>query len=196
MLDALRITTIGSVDGILLKYSLQILGYDVPERLDTPSVFIKLMELCVKKEYHIFLLGSKPDDLPLIREKLENQFPGIKIAGFHHGYFSEEDEEKIVNEINKSKPDVLILGMPSPKKEVFLLNQYNKINFKISLGIGGVFDILAGKKKPAPLIIKKMNIEWLYRFIQEPLRLSARYKDMLIYYSWFIFKNRPNEKEI
>lgn len=195
MLEALRITTIANVDGILLKYSLQLLGYDVPERLDTPSVFFKLMELCVQKKFRIFLLGSKSEDIPLIKENLNKTFPGIIIVGSHHGYFSKEDEDIVVKEINKSKSDVLILGMPSCKKEVFIYDQYDKINFKISLGVGGVFDIFAGKKKLAPSIIRKMNIEWLYRFIQEPRRLFVRYKDMFIYFSWFILENRIKGKK-
>jgi N-acetylglucosaminyldiphosphoundecaprenol N-acetyl-beta-D-mannosaminyltransferase len=147
MLDALRISTIAHVDGILLKYSLQLLGYEVLERLDTPSVFFKLMEICVQKKLRIFLLGSKAEDIPKIKDNLSRTFPGIIIAGSYHGYFKKEDEDLIVRKINKCKSDVLILGMPSSKKEVFIYDQYDKMNFKISLGVGGVFDVLAGKKK-------------------------------------------------
>lgn len=189
MLDALKITTIANVDGILLKYSLQLLGYDVPERLDTPSVFLKLMELCVQKKFRIFLLGSRAEDIELIKNGLTNNFSGIRIAGSHHGFFDKDDEDMIVKKINNSKSDVIILGMPSPKKEVFIYNNYKRIDFRISLGVGGMFDILSGKKKLAPKIIRKMNIEWLYRFVQEPRRLFVRYKDMFLYFSWFYFKN-------
>ena len=190
MLDALRATTIANVDGILLKYTLQILGYAVPERLDTPSVFVELMKLCAKEKFRIFLLGSKSEDLPSISEELHRKFPGVFIAGTHHGFFAREDEEAVVKLIDQSKPDVLIFGMPSPKKEVFIYEHCAKIDFKVSLGVGGVFDLLAGKKKPAPSMVKRMNIEWLYRFIQEPKRLFVRYKDMMIYYSWFVLNHR------
>jgi N-acetylglucosaminyldiphosphoundecaprenol N-acetyl-beta-D-mannosaminyltransferase len=190
MLDALRITTIANVDGILLKYSLQLLGYDVPERLDTPSVFNRLMVFCVQKKFRIFLLGSTSEEISLIKQNLNQMFPGIYIVGSHHGFFSKKDEDIVVREINESKSDVLILGMPSFKKEVFMYDHYDKIKFKISLGVGGVFDILSGKKKPAPLIIKKMKIEWLYRFIQEPKRLLGRYLDMFRYFFRFLLEKK------
>jgi N-acetylglucosaminyldiphosphoundecaprenol N-acetyl-beta-D-mannosaminyltransferase len=188
MLGALRITTIANVDGILLKYSLQLLGYDVPERLDTPSVFIKLMELCVKKRFKIFLLGSRDEEIELIKKELINKFSGASISGSHHGFFDKDDEDMIVQKINECKSDVIIMGMPSPKKEFFIHDNHSRIDFRIALGVGGMFDILAGKKKLAPLIIRKMNIEWLYRFVQEPRRLLVRYKDMFLYFSWFFFK--------
>ena len=190
MLDALQITTIANVDGILLKFSLQLMGYNVPARLDTPSLFYRLMDLCARKKLRIFLLGSHSEDMPIITSTLLDSYPGIIISGSHHGFFDKDDEKEIIDKINKCKSDVLILGMPSPKKEVFVYDNLKKLNIKLSLGVGGVFDILAGKKKPAPSMIKKLNIEWLYRFVQEPVRLFQRYKDMFVYFTWFIFANR------
>ena len=189
MLDALRITTLANVDGILLKYTLQLLGYRVPERLDTPSIFQELLQLCVKNKFRVFFLGGKNEDLFLIKENLKKSYSEIIISGTHHGYFTKDNEDSIIDEINCSESDVIFLGMPSPKKEFFIYDNYQKMNFRISLGIGGMFDILAGKKKLAPAIIRKMKIEWLYRFIQEPRRLLIRYNDMLLYFSWFVLKN-------
>ena len=189
MLDALRITTMANVDGILLKYTLQLLGYRVPERLDTPSIFQQLLQLCVQRKLRVFFLGSKNEDLSLIKENLKKQYPEIIISGTHHGYFTKENEDSIVDKINCSDSDVIFLGMPSPKKEFFIHDNYQKMNFKISLGIGGMFDILAGKKKLAPAMVRKMKIEWLYRFLQEPRRLLVRYNDMILYFTWFVLKN-------
>ena len=189
MLDALRISTLANIDGILLKIALQISGYKIKKRLDTPTVFGKLMEICVEQKLKIFLLGSKKDDLPLICKELNNKYSKIDIVGCYHGFFKEKDENLVVNEINGCNPDVLILGMPSPKKELFIYENFDDLNFKISLGVGGMFDILAQKTKLAPDIIRKLNIEWLYRFLQEPNRLFVRYKDMLLYFTWFYFKN-------
>lgn len=195
ILQALKITTLANVDGILLKFALQFLGYNVPDRLDTPSIFLRLMEICQRKQLRIFLLGSKVEDLNTIISNLNTTYEGIRIVGSHHGFFSTEEEFQVIENIKNCRPDIIFLGMPSPKKEVFMLRNKEKFIFKASLGVGGVFDIVAGKKKPAPTWIKKMKIEWLYRFVQEPHRLFKRYLDMFLYFFKFIWDSRNSERK-
>lgn len=195
ILQALKISTLANVDGILLKFALQFLGYTVPTRLDTPSIFASLMEICSRKNLTIFLLGAKNEELQIIISNLTSTYKGIKIVGFHHGFFSSEEEFQVIENIKNCSPDILLLGMPSPKKEVFMLRNKENFLFKASLGVGGVFDILAGKKRPAPIWVKKMKIEWLYRFVQEPHRLFKRYLDMFHYFFKFIWDSRKSERK-
>jgi len=195
LLQALKTTTLANVDGILLKFALQFLGYIVPARLDTPSIFSGLMEICQKEKLTIFLLGAKDEDLFKITSNLNYTYEGIRIVGCHHGFFSKEEEHQVIEKIKNSSPDILLLGMPSPKKEMFMHSNKDKFFFKASLGVGGVFDILAGNKKPAPEWVKKMKIEWLYRFVQEPHRLFKRYQDMFLYFFKFIWDSRKSERK-
>nr|WP_275982360.1 WecB/TagA/CpsF family glycosyltransferase [Aquiflexum gelatinilyticum] len=195
ILDALKQSTIANVDGILLKFALQYLGYKVPVRLDTPSIFEGLMEICVKQKFSIFLLGSKEEELPIIIDNLKNSFKDLNIVGSHNGFFSAEDDHQIIENIKNCSPDIILLGMPSPKKEVFMYKNKDKFLFKASLGVGGVFDIIAGKKKQAPIWVKDLKIEWLYRFVQEPFRLFERYLDMFLYFFKFIWDSRETERK-
>lgn len=194
LLKALKITTLANVDGILLKFALQFLGYIVPARLDTPSIFARLMEICQRKRLTIYLLGSKSKELNVIISNLTSTYKGIRIVGCHHGFFSIQEEFQVIENIKNCSPDIILLGMPSPKKEVFMLRNKDKFIFKASLGVGGVFDIIAGKKKSAPEWVKKTKIEWLYRFVQEPQRLFKRYLDMFRYFFIFIWNSKKVKK--
>ena len=95
--------------------------------------------------------------------------------GFHDGFFKEDEETEIVELINKSKPNILFLGLPSPKKEFFVEKYKTQLNVNYVLGVGGFFDILAGAIKRAPVWMQKVGLEWFYRFLQEPKRLFRRY---------------------
>lgn len=140
----------------------------------------------------VFYMGSSPNTLSKIKERLNKEFPNVK-AGFYSPpfkpVFNEEDNKKIIEEINKFNPDVLFVGMTAPKQEKWLYKNKDKINFKVASCIGAVFDFYAGTvKRPSEFWIK-MHLEWLPRFLKEPKRLWKRnfvstpvfLKDMIIY---------------
>ena len=99
----------------------------------------------------------------------------MKISGFRDGFFKEDEEPGIVELINTSKPHILFLGLPSPKKEFFVEKYKTQLKVNYILGVGGYFDILAGTIKRAPVWMQKIGLEWFYRFLQEPKRLFRRY---------------------
>ncbi|HHY13222.1 MAG TPA: WecB/TagA/CpsF family glycosyltransferase, partial [Thermoanaerobacterales bacterium] len=135
-----------------------------------------LMNMILKespgKKYRIYLLGSKPGIAKLASAKIKEKYPGIKIEGYHHGYFSIDDEEKIIKDINYKKPDFLFVGLGAPRQEKWIFENLEHLDVKVCMGIGGSIDIFAGKVKRAPLIFQKLGLEWFYRLIKEPRRIG------------------------
>lgn len=126
-----------------------------------------------------FLLGAKQDILDLIINQSEYS---KNIVGVHHGFFTEGDIDLIVSKINESKASIIMLGLGSPKQEILMQSLKQKLNKGILLGVGGTFDVLAGKKKDAPKWTKR-GFEWLYRALQDP----KKFKRYFIVNSYFVF---------
>jgi N-acetylglucosaminyldiphosphoundecaprenol N-acetyl-beta-D-mannosaminyltransferase len=177
--DSLRQAIMNSdlvnVDGISVLLALRFLGYKIPEHVPCPDLAEKILSIADSNKYSVFLLGARESDLVLCRKNLQGRYPNLIIAGLHDGYFEFADETNIVDLINSVKPDILLLGMPSPKKELFVERNKNSLNTKYCFGVGGYFDILSGSKKRAPKWMRRIGMEWFYRFSQEPGRLWKRY---------------------
>jgi len=163
-----------NIDGISLVWGLRLFGHKVPERVACPDVFFKLLEMAQLKKYSVYFLGTSPGEIIVLVEKVKNKYPLIHIAGYHHGYFRSADEAHIVKEIRSSGADLLFVGMPSPQKEIFIGKNKLAMQVAVCFGVGGVFDILTGKTKRAPVFMQKICLEWLYRFWQEPRKMICR----------------------
>lgn len=175
LLKSYNNSTLVNIDGMSMVWALRFLGYSVPERVACPDLANDILKLSEKRNFSIFLLGADEDSLSLSVKNISKSFPKLKISGYRNGYFESEDEPLIIDIINKANPDILFLGMPSPKKELFVEKYKNRLQVKYFLGVGGVFDILSGKTKRAPLWMQKNGLEWIYRFSQEPQRMWYRY---------------------
>jgi N-acetylglucosaminyldiphosphoundecaprenol N-acetyl-beta-D-mannosaminyltransferase len=123
----------------------------------------------------VFLLGARPEIVRIAAANLPQCLPHSTVVGYEHGYFGLEEEEGIVAKINDSGADVLLLGMASPKKEMFIKRNWNELKVYLSVGVGGFFDIWAGKTKEAPDFVRRYGFEWMYRLLQEPKRMGKRY---------------------
>jgi len=126
--------------------------------------FLKyIFSMAEKYSLSIFLLGSYDEILKKAVKNIKKEYPKIKIIGYHNGYF--KSEKKILKTINKLEPDILLVGLGSVKQEKWICKNLKKIRAKLFLGVGGSFDVLSGKKKRAPIILRILNLEWLYRLI-------------------------------
>ena len=132
-----------------------------------------------------FFLGSTDETLKKIEKKMQFDFPNIDVVGLYSPpfkkTFSEEDNELMIREINKVKPDVLWVGMTAPKQEKWICENRDKLDVKFIGAIGAVFDFYIGKIKRSPLFFQKCGLEWLPRLIQEPKRLWRRNVISLIF---------------
>ena len=127
------------------------------------------------KGYKIYFLGAREEIVKKVVDKYKTDFPGLNISGWRNGYWNESEEEKVVADIVAAQPDVLFFAMSSPRKEIFLRKYLNRMGIPFVMGVGGAFDVIAGKVKRAPEWVQRIGMEWLFRVIQEPRRLWKRY---------------------
>jgi len=128
-----------------------------------------------EKRLSIYMLGGNKLVITNAVSKIQEKFEGINLAGFSYGYFNSKEEEKIINDINILKPDILIVGMGLPRSEIWINNNLPKLDTHCIISVGGFFDYMAGKIKFAPKWMHNSGLEWIYRLLQEPKRLSKRY---------------------
>ena len=163
------------IDGMSVVWALRSFGYAVPERVATPDLADDILAMANRERMSIFLFGAQENILSECRNNIEKKFPKIVIAGSRNGYYRPEEEKDIFDLINKANPDILFLGMSSPKKELFFESYRHKLNARYILGVGGYFDIISGHIRRAPQWMQDTGLEWLFRLIQEPRRLWKRY---------------------
>lgn len=132
----------------------------------------RLFELGKDNNVNFYFLGAKPQIAKKAKENLMNTYEYIKIVGIHDGYFNENDEEKIIEDINNKNTDVLLVALGSPKQEKFIYKYKDKLNCKIAIGVGGCFDVISGTVKRAPKIFIKLKLEWLYRGLTDLKRIK------------------------
>jgi N-acetylglucosaminyldiphosphoundecaprenol N-acetyl-beta-D-mannosaminyltransferase len=165
-----------NADGQAVVWASKFLGVPLKERVAGIDLMANLVELAHQKQYKIYLLGAKEEIVSKLAEIYTSQYGSEILAGYRNGYFNEMDECSIVEDIVNSGAHMLFVAMTSPKKENFLYRhktQLSSVNF--IMGVGGSFDVFAGKTKRAPLWMQKIGMEWFYRFLQEPKRMWKRY---------------------
>lgn len=134
-------------------------------------------EILSNSELKVFLLGAKKGVLEKI---FQNAKYNKNVVGYRDGYFLDNEVSAIATQINNSMPDVILLGLGSPKQEILMQIIKDNLNKGVLIGVGGTFDVLAGIKKDAPQWTKR-GFEWLYRSIQDPKKIK-RYIIVNLYY--------------
>ncbi|MCH7872533.1 MAG: WecB/TagA/CpsF family glycosyltransferase [Planctomycetes bacterium] len=162
-------------DGMSVVWAARLLGRPLPERVSGIDLMMCMLERGSERGYRIYCLGASDDVLQTAVARIRQDYPGLIIAGCRDGYFGEADEPQVAEEIAAARPDFLFVAISSPKKERFLARWGDKMNVPICHGVGGTFDVMAGKVRRAPRAWQKMGLEWLYRVWQEPGRMWRRY---------------------
>lgn len=163
-------------DGMSVVWASRLLlGRGLPERITGIDLMLGVLERGRAHGLHVYLLGARPDVLAEASERICRQFPGVRIVGRQHGYFSEHEEPEIVSSIRAAEPDVLFVAISSPRKERFMAEWADQLDVPVVHGVGGSFDVLAGRVRRAPELWRRLGCEWLYRLAQEPRRLWRRY---------------------
>jgi N-acetylglucosaminyldiphosphoundecaprenol N-acetyl-beta-D-mannosaminyltransferase len=172
--EAVRSCHIVNIDGAGIVFAGRLLGEEIPERVAGIDLFLRLLAFAAENSKRVFFLGGTRESLARAVENVQGQFPQLRIAGSHHGYFW-EDEERVVELIGRSGADLLFVGISSPLKERFINRWKGRLGVGFAMGVGGSFDILSGKVKRAPLWMQEFGMEWLFRVLQEPRRMFRRY---------------------
>lgn len=175
MRDIVNSCGIINADGASVILASKFLEKPLPERVAGVDLMQSLVALSEKKGYSIYLLGAKQEVVEKTAEVLQNRHPNLKIVGFHNGYFKECDWKSISDEIKQADPDFVFVGITSPMKEYLIEFLQEDGHNCVFMGVGGSFDVISGNIPRAPLWMQKMNLEWLFRVMQEPRRLFKRY---------------------
>jgi N-acetylglucosaminyldiphosphoundecaprenol N-acetyl-beta-D-mannosaminyltransferase len=163
-----------NIDGAGIVFGGRILGLPIPERVAGIDLFERLLARAEQSGRSVYLLGAKPQVIEAAVARIRASRPGLKIAGFHHGYFW-HDEAAVVAEIRASGAEMLFVGIGSPLKEQFIDRWRDQFGVLFAMGVGGTFDVVAGEVRRAPHWMQRMGLEWLFRLLQEPRRMWRRY---------------------
>jgi len=172
LLKCINSADIINADGMPIKIICDILSKKKTTRMGGFDYIDGLAKLFPDFKY--YFIGAKQD----VVEKVVNIYRekhNLNIVGWRNGYFKKNELDLIIKDINKKQTDVLYLGIGTPEKEYLLYDLKNVLKCKFAVGVGGAFDIIAGKTKRAPLWMQKIGMEWLFRIIQEPKRMWKRY---------------------
>ncbi|MGM0370795.1 MAG: WecB/TagA/CpsF family glycosyltransferase [Bacillota bacterium] len=157
-------------DGAGVVLASQILGKPLPERVPGIDLVQNLFQLGVERDYSFYFLGAAPNVAQQAQKRVLEQYSALEI-NHHHGYLTRLLEEKVINDIMKNEPNILLVGMGVPLQEKWLAKHLTKFDGVVGIGVGGAFDILAGTKSRAPNLMQQLKLEWLYRLLQEPRRI-------------------------
>lgn len=152
-------------------------GHKNMSRTTGPGLMGEVFKISAEKGYRHYFYGSKEETLEMLRQKLNQNYPGIQIAGMYSPPFhalTEEEDKIVIERINETKPDFVWVGLGAPKQEKWMSEHQGKID-GLMLGVGAGFDYYAGNIKRAPMWMQKSNLEWVYRLMQDPKRLFKRY---------------------
>ncbi len=168
-------------DGIGLLHGARLRGVEIRERVTGYDTSMELLRIANDNGYSLFLIGGREGVAEEAAMNIQRDYPGIRIAGHHHGYFKGthtnspgEEEERVIELIHKSKADIIFVGFGFPRQEVWINSHMDNLGVKVAIGNGGVIDILAGRAKRAPEIFIKLGLEWLYRLISDPSRIKRQ----------------------
>ncbi|MCR8967474.1 WecB/TagA/CpsF family glycosyltransferase [Streptococcus zalophi] len=164
-----------NADGASVVLASKYLGYNIPERVAGIDLMQKLLLLSERKGYSVYFLGAKEEVVLKMLERFKTLYPNLRVIGYRNGYFSDDEIEVIQEELRNLKPNIVFVGITSPKKEYLIEHFLNNGLNSVFMGVGGSFDVLSGSIKRAPLWMQKANLEWFYRVMKEPKRLFKRY---------------------
>ncbi len=163
------------IDGMGVVWGARALGVQVPERVAGVDLMERLLAVCASEGFRPFFLGASQSAVVCAVAEAKRRWPRLRFAGYNNGYYRPEEELAIVSMIQKSEADCLFVGMPTPRKERFLNRHRASLGVPFIMGVGGSFDVFAGKVARAPVLLQQTGLEWLFRIYQEPRRMWWRY---------------------
>ena len=168
------------------------------EKISGSDLFPRVAELASRRGYTMYFLGAAEGVAEQAAENLIEQYPGLIISGCYAPPLGFEYDKtairEIVDRVREAKPDILVVGLGTPKQEKFLYRYYKQMGVPVSLGLGASFDFAAGNRKRAPRWMSEHGLEWLYRTLQEPGRLAGRYLKDAVYILPILIKYRNRKR--
>jgi N-acetylglucosaminyldiphosphoundecaprenol N-acetyl-beta-D-mannosaminyltransferase len=169
---------INAPDGMPMSWVGRFQGFNKMDRVFGPDFMTSLCKLSVDRNYRHFLYGGESGVAELLKEKLENRFPGLQIVGTYTPPFSDlttQEEEEIFSQLQELRPHILWVGLSTPKQERFMARYIDRLQVPLMVGVGAAFDYHTGRINDCSDWIKRAGLQWLHRLLQDPGRLWKRY---------------------
>ena len=164
-------SNIGYPDGIGAVMALKQKGLDAI-KIPGAEFWLDFVEKFYRQK-SFYLVGGTTDVIEKTVHKLKQDYQGIKITGYRNGFLNDLEKGMLIRDLQNKKPDVVFVAQGSPRQE-YLMDELIKKHPALYMGLGGSFDVFCGLKKRAPIFFLNLNLEWLYRLIKEPTRISRQ----------------------
>jgi len=178
-------------DGMPLVWLCRRYGFRHVERVYGPDLLLACCQRSVMRGYRHFFYGGAPGVPEALAERLQARFPGLEVVGTYSPPFrplTAEEDAAVVRRINAAGPDIVWVGLSTPKQERWMSAHVGRLNAAALIGVGAAFDFHAGVKRQAPRWIQRRGMEWLFRAVQEPKRLIPRYLSTHPAFLWRVFR--------
>lgn len=164
-----------TADGQAVVWAAAILGHPLPARVAGIDLMHRTIELAERRGWSVYILGARREVLERAVARLREDHPRLRIAGCRDGYFGEDQDAAVAQQVRASGAQILFVAISSPRKEYFLSRHGRDLGVPFVMGVGGAIDIVAGLTRRAPPWVQRLGFEWAYRLLQEPRRLFKRY---------------------
>ena len=174
-------------DGIGLRIGCNLLGVAMQANVNGTDLFPRICSRAADAGLGIYFLGARPGIAELAAENMQRQFPALRVAGAHHGYFAPEEEAGLIEKINSSGAHILFVAFGAPRQELWLARNHDALAPSLRIGVGAAFDFYSGQIRRAPQWMREIGFEWTYRLYLEPGRMWRRYvvgNPLFLYRVW------------
>ena len=186
----LKRATIVYPDGASIVWGCRHHGWLLPGRLTAADFLTQLVRRLQERERRIYFLGGKPGVAERCAEQLQIAVPGFRASGCYHGYFSDGESSKVIDQIRASAADVLAVGMGAPRQEKWVRDHWSELSIPLIWTVGALFDFAAGDERRCPKWMGDHGLEWLHRLWRHPRRMAARYLLGNPAYVWAVLRSR------
>jgi N-acetylglucosaminyldiphosphoundecaprenol N-acetyl-beta-D-mannosaminyltransferase len=163
-------------DGSGVVLACRMLNTPLQENVNGTDLFPRLCRAAQEQGRSLYLLGGRPGIAERVQERMIREFPGLRIVGTQHGYFDVATESaQVIAAINAAAPDILLVALGVPQQELWLTEHRAELRVPVRLAVGGLFDFYSGAMRRAPLWLREMGLEWVFRLLMEPRRMFRRY---------------------
>lgn len=167
-----------TIDGHGIIMALRKKGHQSLEQFTGIDLTKELLSWCALQNYPVFFYGGSPTVAGKLQLSIAHHWPGLSIQGIWNGYGGRTRQLELLDELRRAQPPLLLVGLGSPAQELFLAKTLPQLKNTVGIGVGGTLEVLAGLKREAPRFIRERGFEWLYRMIQDPVKLK-RLPDLL-----------------
>jgi N-acetylglucosaminyldiphosphoundecaprenol N-acetyl-beta-D-mannosaminyltransferase len=177
-----------SADGQSVVWAARLLGQRLPARVAGIDLMEVLLNDAAQAGHRVFFLGATDQVLDMAIARVCQRHPNLRVAGRHHGYSPPAQDAEIAAMIRESDADILFVALPSPRKEKWLAEYQAVAGVPFAMGVGGSLDVVAGLVRRAPRWAQRAGLEWFFRMLQEPRRLTGRYARTNGAFAWMVFQ--------